>query len=485
MRWQKPRIFLLCFVNSLVLNSQNLVRDSSFEDVKIDRLNCSWTDPPNQFDVEMNEWSNPTEATPDILSLLVDTTCWSYAYPNTYNGFGLFCSIGEQMPHTGNVMAGILTMGEPEYHVYREYVHSKLLSPLETGRSYTVTFYASLAENVFAASNNLGVYFSVDEINSSTDRNLPYIPQLECADIITDYKSWIKIEGIVKALSPWEYITIGNFKDDYSTDTVSHFGNCDPPYYFIDDVSVVPSRVIVTGDEFICSGEAITLLGKYSPHYVWAKASTPNDIISTDSILTDYPTSNTTYVLYGTYDTAYFSVTVFPTPVMDYADTCNINWAEIELSVQDGSPPYSFQWNNGSTSPFQPRLNDGIHEATVTDANQCKDTASITTTCVEQGAIIKIPQAFTPNSDGINDYLPIFGDAGIIAKYQFSIFNRWGNLVYSTNDIDLISSGDINKGWNGAYKGIKQDIGVYTYYLNAEFVNGKKSSFTGNITLIR
>ncbi len=97
--------------------------------------------------------------------------------------------------------------------------------------------------------------------------------------------------------------------------------------------------------------------------------------------------------------------------------------------------------------------------------------------------IIKVPQAFTPNGDGINDRFTVFGDN--IDFYEIRIFNRWGEQVYYSNNPDEISQGDLNKGWDGTHRGSQQDTGVYTYFIKAGKGNEKPAERKGNVTLIR
>lgn len=86
-----------------------------------------------------------------------------------------------------------------------------------------------------------------------------------------------------------------------------------------------------------------------------------------------------------------------------------------------------------------------------------------------------VPQAFSPNGDGNNDLLFVYG--GPYAKMTFDVYDRWGELVFSTSTQD--------KGWDGTFKGQKVMSGVYVYLLNAWFLNGKSISEGGNITLVR
>jgi gliding motility-associated-like protein len=88
---------------------------------------------------------------------------------------------------------------------------------------------------------------------------------------------------------------------------------------------------------------------------------------------------------------------------------------------------------------------------------------------------LDVPNAFTPNGDGINDQVHVMGFA--IGKMMWKIYNRWGQLVFTTSNR--------NEGWDGRYKGILQPQEVYTYTLEIEFTDGTKASKTGDITLLR
>lgn len=88
---------------------------------------------------------------------------------------------------------------------------------------------------------------------------------------------------------------------------------------------------------------------------------------------------------------------------------------------------------------------------------------------------VMIPNAFSPNNDGINDSFNIM--ATDIATYNLSIYNRWGQLVYQ--------SSNSNNSWDGLFRGENQAIGVYVYILAVEFTNGQSELYQGNVSLIR
>lgn len=94
------------------------------------------------------------------------------------------------------------------------------------------------------------------------------------------------------------------------------------------------------------------------------------------------------------------------------------------------------------------------------DAGGCIGQDSVTVYFAKEGEQkLFVPNAFTPNNDGLNDvFKPIF--TGPATKFDFKIFNRWGQLVFQTNTV--------GKGWDGAFKFVTQPKDVYVYYITAE-----------------
>ena len=101
--------------------------------------------------------------------------------------------------------------------------------------------------------------------------------------------------------------------------------------------------------------------------------------------------------------------------------------------------------------------------------------SSSNTTCVEQLVSIVAPNAFAPQ--GVNQIfrpLIIFGET---VNYHFSVYNRWGELLFETKDID--------EGWNGKYKGVIQPLGAYIFQVRITQVNGRVVEDSGVFTLLR
>ncbi|MDY6801337.1 MAG: PKD domain-containing protein, partial [Bacteroidota bacterium] len=88
---------------------------------------------------------------------------------------------------------------------------------------------------------------------------------------------------------------------------------------------------------------------------------------------------------------------------------------------------------------------------------------------------IAFPNAFTPNEDGINDvFKPV---AKGVVKYELLIYNRWGELIFKTNDLKM--------GWNGKVGGKEAKPDVYVWKAEGRFTNGRAFELAGDVTLIR
>ncbi len=106
----------------------------------------------------------------------------------------------------------------------------------------------------------------------------------------------------------------------------------------------------------------------------------------------------------------------------------------------------------------------------------CVNSDSIIIT-VETNNLLLVPTAFSPNGDGVNDVFRILRYLNIGKLKEFSVWNRWGEKVFSTNDIE--------EGWNGKFRNIEQEMGVYVWQIIAETKDPEEITRRGNVTLVR
>ncbi len=112
----------------------------------------------------------------------------------------------------------------------------------------------------------------------------------------------------------------------------------------------------------------------------------------------------------------------------------------------------------------------------ITDSLGCVDSL-IQTLFVDHAPVINIPNSFTPNDDGINDFFLIKGIA--IKNILFRVFSRRGQMILETDNLSYITE----TGWDGVYKSNKIPTGVYVYTAEGSMINGKKFYYKGFITV--
>ena len=137
--------------------------------------------------------------------------------------------------------------------------------------------------------------------------------------------------------------------------------------------------------------------------------------------------------------------------------------------------PSSVLNNPALQSPTAILQTDTKFTLTVKDSLGCIGTSSVLVK-VYQGSTFYIPNAFTPNGDGINDIFRVIAP-GIKQISYFKIYNRWGKLMFETNNA--------NYGWDGKYSGLPQPTAVYVWIIKGIDVTGKIIELKGTVTLIR
>lgn len=102
--------------------------------------------------------------------------------------------------------------------------------------------------------------------------------------------------------------------------------------------------------------------------------------------------------------------------------------------------------------------------------------------CVEEHALF-IPNAFSPNGDGVNDQFILFSDQVIVKQIRhLAVYNRWGQSLYRISGLDPRIGG---QWWDGTYCGRAVPEGAYGYFLEVEFIDGVVKLFSGEVTLLR
>jgi gliding motility-associated-like protein len=255
-----------------------------------------------------------------------------------------------------------------------------------------------------------------------------------------------------------------------------------------------PPPVSVSSTQTICIGGQVMLNASGGFAYQWIPATGLNisniaTPIASPSVTTQYSVVITNTNSIG--DTCKFMLTT--NVVVTQLSAIPISAEAIPDTVLLGSsttltltatPGAAVTWYPaGSTQPAggYSVTSTPEHDMTYTVVIQrgpCSDTLIVRVWVIEDGCFdtdVFIPNTFTPNGDGYNDKMYARGHK--LAEVYFAIYNRWGEKVFETKDI--------NEGWDGNHKGRPADVGVFGYYVKIKCVNGKETFKKGNITLIR
>jgi gliding motility-associated-like protein len=188
----------------------------------------------------------------------------------------------------------------------------------------------------------------------------------------------------------------------------------------------------------------------------------------------------------GCVDSITNNVNIFPPPVSQF--TYFPNPAKVSdivaftsTAYSENAPIVTWSWlfgNGDSSNLVDPSTTynfGGAYDAmlVVFDEVGCRDT-SIKRLFITHGP--KVPAAFSPNGDGVNDYLMILGTG--FEAIDFTIYNNWGRVLYHTEDVN-------DKGWDGTYNGEPQPMGVYVYKAWVKNIYGQEVEISGDATIIR
>lgn len=180
---------------------------------------------------------------------------------------------------------------------------------------------------------------------------------------------------------------------------------------------------------------------------------------------------------------AFFTITVFPIPTANFSWTPNPpleNTITRFINQSIGASRYLWDFGDGESStevnPSHLFNATGVYKTTLYafNAADCVDSITLDVPIIVK-PLLDVPNAFTPGRFGKNAIVKVEGFG--IGKLSWKIYNRWGQVVFSTSNR--------NEGWDGTFKGQLQAMDVYTYTLDAEFTDGTKIRKTGDITLLR
>jgi gliding motility-associated-like protein len=257
-------------------------------------------------------------------------------------------------------------------------------------------------------------------------------------------------------------------------------------------VTAIPDFTLTVNSDSICGGESVLLTANGAATYTWSpatglSASTGTEVVASPTVTTVYTVTGTTA---GCSETTTSTVTVFGQPVASiFASPNPTSTVESTVTIQTSSNNNSNSTNwylddslisqlNSFAYTFPSEPGSYVVQLIVTNALGCSDTGYVTIV-VQEDIIFYVPNSFTPNDDDFNNiFIPIITSGIDTKNYAFNIFNRWGELIFETNEIGV--------GWDGTYKGVKVQDGTYTWTLKFKSkYNDGIFEHTGHVNLNR
>jgi gliding motility-associated-like protein len=252
-------------------------------------------------------------------------------------------------------------------------------------------------------------------------------------------------------------------------------------------VDSLPFLSIVTDKHAICKGDKVNFTANYlntalslnwdfgdGSHWYQSNATSH----SYDQEGTHFITVTADYAVCAS-AIATDSVVVKSLPVVNLGPDSVLCLDGPSIHVSDinnaSDPTVSWLWNTGATTSYIDIVHPGIYTVTAT-RNDCSTTGDIE---VNKDCYTDVPNAFTPNGDGYNDY---FYPRQLLSKgvsgFTMTVFNRWGQKVFETSNTN-------GRGWDGKFNDKNQPTGVYIYQIKAVLKNGQIEEYSGNVTLMR
>ena len=256
---------------------------------------------------------------------------------------------------------------------------------------------------------------------------------------------------------------------------------------------IKPFPMLNSPDDTICVGKSVILSASGANTYIWVPTAGLNRADIASPIAS--PILTTTYRVVGYdghscfSDTAFIKITVGPIPVVNAGPDLHLATGDIVTlnPVFQNGPIVKWLWEPTTdlscSNCATPRLtvhNDITYYVTITNVYGCvaKDDITISTFCKD--AQVFIPNAFTPDGDGLNDILMVRGK-GLRVKF-FRVFSRWGELVFEKKDF---LPNDPQYGWDGRIRGVKASPDVFVYTAEVVCDNNVLYTLKGNTSLLK
>ena len=285
--------------------------------------------------------------------------------------------------------------------------------------------------------------------------------------------------GLISAMIPGQSYTL----------TVSS-GACvstASPVFTVVDQLITPVTPLITVNAPTCISSGSSIISNYDPSVSYTFS--PIGPSAGVGVVVSSMTPGTSYTVVATSGACssaaslpftYGSQLIVPN-VMVTPDTSTINLGELVTLTASGADSYTWSPVNGLNSATGPTVEAqplGTTEYCVVGTNNdgCSDTSCAIVNVLINCDDLFIPNAFSPNENTLDDKFCLFG-ASCIETMTLRVFNRWGELIYLSNDSESC--------WDGSFKGEFVNSGAYAYVLEAVLATGERIERKGSVQVIR
>ncbi len=358
--------------------------------------------------------------------------------------------------------------------------------------SYTITAIAVLNGNCFDSANQKITVYDLPQTDAGLDNFVCAGNTISLQASGADLYAWQQVNNELSCTRCASPVAQPATSTNYVVTGTNTFGCTSSDTVFI----AVQSRqtVSVTSNDFaICTGNSVQPHASGTDIFNWQPGTGLNDNTVADPIAT--PANTTIYTVTGSdshhcfTDSKAVTVNVQSPPQFNIVDsTITIaRGLKHTMTTTSSSDVVKWLWKPATglscsdcATPVLSASISGIYTAIATTAAGCSDSDAVRVTLLCDKAGIFLPTAFTPNSDGKNDFFyPLsFADSKIIS---FTIFNRNGVVVFHKENT---VTGPARQGWDGTYRSQLLPTDTYIYKIEVECENDI-IPFTGTVMLIR
>ncbi len=410
----------------------------------------------------------------------------------------------------GRVIQGV---SEPNW---KEYAGACLLAPLQAGVAYRFQFHIGFSDYRSSPSINITFFGNTD------CKNLPFGGDNERLGCPTnDTTNWVRL-GAVRAsgANNWvkREIDVTPETDIYA---IAIGPDCSEPmrsvstYYFFDNLILDEQRVFdfqIQSNGHRCSNNfSLSVPNVAKTQYQWYKEGVAlmGETRSTLEVKTgegDYQVRVTSEAGCKITPAYQYRIPSYSTTINEYicqgeqfafkernltqpgtyaatfqtVDNCD-SLVELNLEVVEDQT-ISIEAKIFEGDHYQVGSNQikaaGTHEVQLSSQLGCDSLVVLDLSYYN----IYIPNVFSPNGDGINDYFNLYGEADLEVVKNLKIFSRWGELMYEATDIFPES---LNAGWDGRMSGQVAPTGIYLYTAAVRMVDGQEKTYSGEVSLMR